>query len=72
MNSEGVRAALAGNPDHEERILPGLNHLFQHAGTGAIEEYGTIEETFAPEALSAMGDWITARFPKRPAASAGR
>lgn len=65
-NSEAVRAALAaaGNPDHEERILPGLNHLFQHARTGGMDEYGTIEETFAPEALSAIGDWVLARFPK--------
>ncbi len=72
MNSEGVRAALAENPDHTERILPGLNHLFQHAGTGAIDEYGTIEETFAPEALAAAGDWIAARFPRKPASPAGR
>ena len=64
VNAEAVRAALAaaGNPDHEVRILPGLNHLFQHAGTGSIEEYATIEETFAPEALTAIGDWIVARF----------
>ena len=67
MNSEGVRAALAGNPDHEEKILPDLNHLFQHARTGAVDEYGTIEETFAPEALSTAGDWIAARFPRKRA-----
>ena len=42
--------------------LPGLNHLFQHSETGSIAEYGTIEETFAPLALSTMSDWITARF----------
>jgi pimeloyl-ACP methyl ester carboxylesterase len=66
-NAEEVRAALAaaGNPDHEERILPGLNHLFQHAQAGGMEEYGTIEETFAPEALNAIGDWVLARFSKR-------
>jgi pimeloyl-ACP methyl ester carboxylesterase len=64
VNAEAVRAALAaaGNRDHEERSLPGLNHLFQHAGTGGMEEYATIEETFAPEALGAIGDWIVARF----------
>lgn len=67
MNADAVRAALAaaGNPDHEERSLPGLNHLFQHAKTGGIDEYATIEETFAPEALGAIGDWIVARFPRR-------
>ncbi len=65
VNANAVRAALsaAKNPTHEERILPGLNHLFQHAQTGGIEEYGTIEETFSPEALGTIGDWIAARFP---------
>lgn len=38
--------------------LEGLNHLFQHANSGAPDEYGTIEESFAPEALKAIGDWI--------------
>ncbi len=67
VNSEAVRAALAaaGNPGYEMRSLPGLNHLFQHAGTGGIEEYGTIEETFSPEVLATIGDWITARFAKK-------
>ncbi|HEX4962606.1 MAG TPA: alpha/beta fold hydrolase [Thermoanaerobaculia bacterium] len=67
VNAAAARASLAaaGNPNHEERILPGLNHLFQHAKTGSIEEYAEIEETFAPEALSTIGDWIMARFPKR-------
>ncbi|HEV2851682.1 MAG TPA: hypothetical protein VHC97_02650 [Thermoanaerobaculia bacterium] len=62
-----LRAALAAakNPDHEVRSLPGLNHLFQHAGTGSIEEYGAIEETFAPEALATIGDWIAARSTKK-------
>jgi pimeloyl-ACP methyl ester carboxylesterase len=38
--------------------LPGLNHLFQHCKKCTIEEYGELEETFAPEALKIMGDWI--------------
>ena len=67
VSSEAVRASLAaaGNPDHEVRSLPGLNHLFQHAGTGNIDEYSTIEETFSPEVLATIGDWITARFAKK-------
>lgn len=67
VNSEAVRAALtaAGNPDQTVQRLPGLNHLFQHAGTGGLEEYSTIEETFSPEALATIGDWITARFAKK-------
>jgi hypothetical protein len=52
----------AGNRDATVRVFPGLNHLFQHAETGLIAEYGRIEETIAPEILQTIGDWITARF----------
>jgi uncharacterized protein len=38
--------------------LPGLNHLFQHATTGSPSEYGKIEETFAPAALTIISSWI--------------
>ena len=38
--------------------LPGLNHLFQTAKTGAPGEYGEIEETIAPVALDTMTGWI--------------
>ena len=40
------------------RVLPGLNHLFQTAETGAPDEYPRIEETMAPAALSAIADWV--------------
>ena len=48
------------NPDTSHRLLAleGLNHLFQHANTGSITEYATIEETFAPEALTEIINWI--------------
>ncbi len=60
VNAKAVRDALAaaGNTTSEIRILPGLNHLFQHAATGAVADYGTIEETFAPEALQLISGWI--------------
>jgi hypothetical protein len=38
--------------------LPGLNHLFQTAPTGAPGEYADIEETIAPLALKTIGDWV--------------
>jgi fermentation-respiration switch protein FrsA (DUF1100 family) len=37
---------------------PGLNHLFQHAETGAFEEYGAIEETLSPEVQEDIAVWI--------------
>ena len=47
-----------GNKDFETHELAGLNHLFQHAPTGSPTEYGGIQETFAPEALTVVSDWI--------------
>ena len=40
--------------------VEGVNHLFQHCTTGASTEYRDIEETFAPEALSALVQWVSA------------
>jgi pimeloyl-ACP methyl ester carboxylesterase len=58
-----IEAALrrGHNPDATVKLLPGLNHLFQHTRTGAPTEYGTIEESFAPEAVKLVGDWIVER-----------
>lgn len=64
-NLAAIRAATQGNPDVTIVELPGLNHLFQHATTGSVGEYADIEETFAPEALTLMSDWISHRFVKR-------
>jgi pimeloyl-ACP methyl ester carboxylesterase len=62
-NLAAIEAALAagGNPDYTVKELPGLNHLFQTAATGAVEEYARIEETIAPVALKTIGDWIAER-----------
>jgi pimeloyl-ACP methyl ester carboxylesterase len=51
----------AGNRDFRVVELPGLNHLFQTAPTGAPPEYVQIPETFAPSALQLIGDWILRR-----------
>lgn len=51
----------AGNKDVTTKTFPGLNHLFQHAKTGGLEEYTDIEETLAPEVLSEVSTWILAR-----------
>lgn len=61
-----IAAALkeGGNRDYTTIELPGLNHLFQHCQTGSPAEYGSIEETFAPEALKIVGDWILQRMGK--------
>lgn len=60
-----------GNPDVTARLLPGLNHLFQHATTGNPMEYRQIEETMSPEVLEIISSWIAERF-AGAAAPAGR
>ncbi|MGO1242841.1 MAG: alpha/beta hydrolase family protein [Sphingobacterium sp.] len=48
----------AGNKNFKTMALPNLNHFFQHAETGDMSEYATIEETISPEVLSIMENWI--------------
>ncbi|MEI6047276.1 MAG: alpha/beta fold hydrolase [Bacteroidota bacterium] len=50
----------SGNKSIKTVMLPQLNHLFQHCKSGLPAEYGNIEETFSPEALKIIGDWILA------------
>jgi pimeloyl-ACP methyl ester carboxylesterase len=40
------------------KVMPNLNHLFQHCTTGNPSEYINIEETFSPEVLQIMRDFI--------------
>ena len=48
-------------PRHEKTLVkeyPGLNHLFQHAMTGNVTEYGQIEETLSEEVLRDVAGWV--------------
>lgn len=60
QNLPEIWKALVRGGNHRVtlRTLPGLNHFFQHSKTGAISEYGRLEQTFAPEALQAITDWL--------------
>ena len=59
-NLDGIKAALekSKSKSYETKILPGLNHLFQHCKRCDVGEYGQLEETFSPEALQIIGDWM--------------
>ena len=59
-NLDAIESALkkGGNKNYEIKELAGLNHLFQTSATGAISEYGKIEETISPVALETMLSWI--------------
>lgn len=50
-----------GNQRVEVLSMPGLNHMFQKAETGAVSEYGTIEETVNPAALQKVTNWLKAQ-----------
>jgi pimeloyl-ACP methyl ester carboxylesterase len=60
QNLPAIRKALqeGGNQHVEIDELPGLNHLFQTAKTGAPSEYGEIEETMSPVAMEKIATWI--------------
>jgi uncharacterized protein len=60
INLPAIEKALksGGNKSITTIRLPDLNHLFQHCKTGLPAEYGEIEETFSPEVLKIMTDWI--------------
>lgn len=58
LNLPVIRDALRHDRDATILELPGLNHLFQDAKTGAPGEFARIEETMAPSALSTITDWV--------------
>ncbi len=60
QNLPAIRKALeeGGNKHFEVAELPGLNHLFQTARTGAVPEYEQVEETISPVALEKIAAWI--------------
>jgi len=57
-----IQSALEAddNKDFEVAEMPGLNHLFQRSETGSPSEYGVIQETFSPDALTKILTWIQA------------
>jgi uncharacterized protein len=63
VNLPAIEKALksGGNKSVKTVKLSGLNHLFQHCKTGLPAEYGEVEETFSPEALKIITDWILAQ-----------
>ena len=59
-NLEAIRKIMVEKEVKTFKVqaLPGLNHLFQHCNKCDMPEYATIEETFSPEALDIIGNWI--------------
>lgn len=63
VNLPAIEQALreGGNPDFTVQELPRLNHFFQTAQTGNLNEYVFLEETMSPVALETMSMWIEDR-----------
>lgn len=59
-NLAAIENALkeGGNKNFKTMKPEGLNHLFQHCETGSLAEYAQIEETFSPEVLEIINNWI--------------
>ena len=59
-NLGALREGLPASPKNKIEAIDGVNHLFQHCTTGAVAEYRNIEETFAPEVLELIIQWLKA------------
>lgn len=62
QNLPAIERALAHNADATTMSLDRLNHLFQTATTGGLDEYGVITETFNAGALGVVSAWVLERF----------
>jgi len=60
QNLPEIRRALVegGNERVTAEAIPGLNHLFQPASTGAVTEYASIEVTISEQVLERISSWI--------------
>lgn len=66
-NTEGFRKAFesSGHKKFDIKLYPNLNHLFQTAKTGLVDEYAKIEETFNEEVLADMKSWLEKQTRKK-------
>ena len=63
-NLQIIEESLKSNDNQDVTIieLEGLNHLFQECNTGLPQEYAVIEQTFSPDVLALMKDWIVEKM----------
>lgn len=60
-NMNSLADNLPPNPRSVVKTYPGLNHLFQPAQTGAVNEYMQIQTTIDEQVLHDMATWIKER-----------
>ena len=61
QNASAMKSTFshAHNKRAKVKVFANLNYLLQKADTGWGREYETIQETMSPEALEAIGNWIS-------------
>ena len=59
-NLAAIKNALKNNSSKKVviREMKDLNHLFQHCKTCSVPEYDELEESFSPEVLEIIANWI--------------
>ncbi len=63
QNVEGILLALNKQPiKAQSKIFEGLNHMFQPASTGAVDEYSKIETTIDKDVLDSISMWLKTSF----------
>jgi pimeloyl-ACP methyl ester carboxylesterase/thiol-disulfide isomerase/thioredoxin len=58
LNNWKTLLSKGGNTNYTSYLVPGLNHLYQHCHTCSTDEYPDLEETFAPEVLGIISEWL--------------
>jgi hypothetical protein len=59
LNVPLINDIAAHNKNITVIVVPKANHLFQDSKTGAISEYGEIEQTMSPAVLEQISTWIS-------------
>ena len=57
-----VNAITARGSSVESKVFKGLNHLFQPAKTGSVDEYKDIEQTIDTKVLAEISTWLEHNF----------
>ncbi len=62
-NLAGIKKALqkSKSKNYEVVEIANLNHLFQTCNTCTLDEYANLEESFSPEALEIINNWLQAQ-----------
>lgn len=59
-NLAGIVSTMqtAGNDQVTTHVFDDMNHLFQTAESGNLDEYARLEETISPKVMMTISDWI--------------